>query len=806
VPDVAYDGNPSTGVPIYVTGFEWQQFGGTSMSAPQWAALCALANSLRSQPIGSAPGILYTLATANYAGYYHDITSGSDGAYAAGPGYDLVTGLGSPMANQLVIALAGGFNSQVAAPVFFPPAGSYASSQNVTLVSATPGASIRYTTDGSTPTDTSGALYSAPVPISANTTLTAIAFAGGLTDSPVANGAYTFLPQVATPTFSPVAGSYTSVQSVSIATTTPGASLRYTTDGSTPTEAIGLPYTGPVSIASATTINAVAYETGYIDSVVASGAYLFPPAAAPAFNPMAGTYLTTQSVAISSATGGASIRYTTDGSTPTETSGTLYSVPVSIGVNTTLKALAYEMAFADSPVASGGYVIGTGNGTLTGSSGGGFFAEALPSAQAGSFTVAFDAAPSVSPENAVVGLSKGGATAYGNLSCIARFNPFGDIDAYNGTAYGPSTVPYSAGVSYHFRFVVNVPAHTYSVYVTPAGGSELTVGLNYVFRSTASVSSLDTWNLEVDATPTGCALQAGNLSLVSSGGGLVAAPTFSPSPGTYATAQMVTISSTTGGASIRYTTDGSTPTESHGTLYSGAPISVANSTALNTVAYEAGYTDSPVIGGVYIIGNSPPPQVVAPLFSPAAGTYASAQMVTITPTTFGSITRYTTDGTIPTETSGTIYFGAPVNIGRTTTLNAISYETGYSDSPVSKGIYTILSQAIPPSFTPAGGTYNSAQTVTISSLTNGSTIAYTLDGSTPAESNGNVTNGTSLPNNGSVFIDASAKLRAMAFVSGYADSMVVTAFYTIDTPIPTAPRIRGSNGNRTPTNRTRRPE
>jgi hypothetical protein len=60
--------------------------------------------------------------------------------------------------------------------------------------------------------------------------------------------------------------------------------------------------------------------------------------------------------------------------------------------------------------------------------------------------------------------------------------------------------------------VVNVTAHTYSVYVTPAGGSELTVGLNYAFRSTAVVSSLDTWNLDVNSTPSGCSLTANNLN------------------------------------------------------------------------------------------------------------------------------------------------------------------------------------------------------------------------------------------------------------------------------------------------------
>jgi hypothetical protein len=154
-------------------------------------------------------------------------------------------------------------------------------------------------------------------------------------------------------------------------------------------------------------------------------------------------------------------------------------------------------------------------GTLTGSSGNGWHALAISPAATGTFTASYDATPSVSPENAVVGLSNGAATGFGNLGCIGRFNPSGIIDAYNGTAYGASTIHYSAGVSYHFRFLVNVTAHTYSVYVTPAGGSELTVGLNFAFRNTANtMTSLNDWNLDVDPSIGGASLTAINLSVV----------------------------------------------------------------------------------------------------------------------------------------------------------------------------------------------------------------------------------------------------------------------------------------------------
>ncbi|MFJ9781464.1 chitobiase/beta-hexosaminidase C-terminal domain-containing protein [Amycolatopsis sp. NPDC101161] len=87
------------------------------------------------------------------------------------------------------------------------------------------------------------------------------------------------------------------------------------------------------------------------------------------------------------------------------------------------------------------------------------------------------------------------------------------------------------------------------------------------------------------------------------GGGTttVAAPTFSPPGGTYSSAQTVTISSATSGATIRYTVDGSTPTASS-TLYSG-PISVPNSRTVNAIALKSGSTDSAVSSATYTIGT-----------------------------------------------------------------------------------------------------------------------------------------------------------------------------------------------------------
>jgi autotransporter-associated beta strand protein len=105
-PDVAFDADPSTGVPVCVQG-NWGAFGGTSLACPCWAGLIAIADQARAG-LGEAPldgpsqalPALYQLPSNDF----NDITSGNNG-HPAGPGYDMVTGLGTPVANLLVPAL-----------------------------------------------------------------------------------------------------------------------------------------------------------------------------------------------------------------------------------------------------------------------------------------------------------------------------------------------------------------------------------------------------------------------------------------------------------------------------------------------------------------------------------------------------------------------------------------------------------------------------------------------------------------------------------------------------------------------------
>jgi hypothetical protein len=113
--------------------------------------------------------------------------------------------------------------------------------------------------------------------------------------------------------------------------------------------------------------------------------------------------------------------------------------------------------------------------------------------QTAPFQLSFDAVPSQQNENAVVGLSNGQASAWTGLAAIVRFNLNNQIDVRNGSGYqADTTINYTANTSYHFRMVLNPAGHTYSVYVTPAGGTEVEIANNYSFRTEqANTSTLN---------------------------------------------------------------------------------------------------------------------------------------------------------------------------------------------------------------------------------------------------------------------------------------------------------------------------
>lgn len=173
----------------------------------------------------------------------------------------------------------------------------------------------------------------------------------------------------------------------------------------------------------------------------------------------------------------------------------------------------------------------------------------------------------------------------------------------------------------------------------------------------------------------GCGITRGSVGANAAGVPVVpsltsTAPTFSPTPGTYSSAQTIALSDATAGAAIYYTSDGTTPTTSS-SRYNG-PITVSSSTTIYAIAVASGYANSAVANGTYTIGAS--------VSSPSS---ASTQTVTISDATSGAVIYYTTDGSTPT-TSSNRYTG-PITVSSTETVKAIAIASGYAASQV--GIY-----------------------------------------------------------------------------------------------------------------------
>ena len=248
-----------------------------------------------------------------------------------------------------------------------------------------------------------------------------------------------------------------------------------------------------------------------------------------------------------------------------------------------------------------------------------------------------------------------------------------------------------------------------------------------------------------------------------------ATPTFSPTAGTYTTAQTVTLSSSTSGATIYYTTDGSTPTTGSSSTTSGGTVMVAQSETLKAMAVASGYNNSALASASYTI------QVPAatPTFSPAAGTYASSQTVTLSSATTGATIFYTTDGATPTTISSSVTSGGTITVAASETLKAIATATGFNNSAVASASYTIQVPAATPTFSLNGGTYMTSQSVTVSSTTSGATIYYTTDGSTPTTSSFSVASG------GTISVTQSETLKLMAVATGYNNSSVSSESFTI---------------------------
>jgi hypothetical protein len=566
---------------------------------------------------------------------------------------------------------------------------------------------------------------------------------------------------------------------VSIKCLTPGITIRYTKDGSDPTPTHGTIGTTVKITAACTTLRAIAYRTGYINSDITSATYYIGTVATPVFSlPPTKTYSVTNSVTISCAAAD-SIHYTTDGTTPTEAS-TVYTGPIILDHPMTIKAIAVKTHMMSSAVASATYKV------------------CFP------IQPIFDATGTDLSEKTVT------------ITCT-------DIDAIirytiNGTEPTTTSPIIRSGQAIQIARTLNLKAKAFKAFWAPSATTTALYTVNTsgivaapVFSPLSGIYGVGnnitiscstpsaTIRYTIDGTtPTGASTLYTNpilftqpivikakafhdtmkSSAVVTGtyNAILPRPEFSSSIGTGE--QPITITCAVEGSTIRYTTNGTEPVATSQSIPSGGMVLVNKSMTLKAKAFKTGWLPSPTQTTKYTIT-----QVATPTFSLVEGVYPKTQKLIISCATTGAVIHYTTDGSIPTAASSKSP-STGIIISTTTTLKVIAIKSGMTDSNIRSATYTITGTVATPTFYCISkniqiaastniSTYASQLWVNVSCTTEGAEIHYTTNGKEPTISDPIVASGSALA------IDATTTLKAKAFKDTWLPSTTQTQVFSI---------------------------
>jgi len=557
-------------------------------------------------------------------------------------------------------------------------------------------------------------------------------------DAPAITASFDWFQNIsaaATPVFTPAGGaSFSSTQSVTIADATPGATIYYTTDGSTPTTASPV-YSGAIVLSATTTVNAIATASGFSQSAVGSATYTYEPTgmtAAPGFTPPDGTSFSSPlSVNIGDSTSGSTIYYTTDGSTPT-TSSPAYSATITLNTSTTIKAIAAASGYTPSAISSASYT----------------YAPVAGAPVADEFNES-----TLNTNVWTVRVPAGGAAALSNGELVLTV-PGGS----NHQAYSPLDAVRAVQPVSNANFDVAVKIDSQLVASANQGFQGLLVGgdgSDYIYY----YAYTDGANIDLLCASIDSGVQNIRFDIVPFAG--YGVPTYLRMQhlGTTYTAYWSV-------DDVNWVMAGSFSDSLHVTTL-GPMAGNDNSNSANAPPTSASFD------WFRNVAAGSQSQAATPVYTPVSGTtFSSTLSVTISANTPSSTIYYTTDGSTPTTTSP-LYSGA-ITLSASATIHAIAVANGYTQSAIGAASYTLLSAESPaatPAFTPASGTsFSSTLSVTIADSTPSATIYYTTDGSAPT---------TSSPvYSGAITLSASATVRAFATASGYTQSAVGSASYT----------------------------
>ena len=548
--------------------------------------------------VGTGTRNLFLLHENNLLKTNDDITTRYIGVYNAADwrGY---TSVGSNIASTRIAFYKYNANvNAVATPIFLPVAGTYNGTQNITISCPTEDATIRYTLDGTDPTDASTE-YTAAIEISANTTIKAKAWKDGLTASEIATAEYviTNYTPLDAPTFSPVAGTYTGVQQITILAAE-GATIRYTLDGTDPTET-STEYTGAITISSDMTVKARAWKEGFLPSEVASANYVIEIPTV-TFNKLAShTQITTSDVYM--------IVDVTSGRALTSANGTS-SAPTAVAVtienDAITAAVPYELQwkFAEE---EGGYSI-------------------YPATNDEIWLYTTDGNNSVrvgTNENKVweIDVTDATETTYHGMKNVAFNRYLGVYNTQNWRTYTSvnnnikntqieffilGDAPEPAPSAPAFSPVAGTYTNSVDVSLTcETNGATIYYTLDGTDPTDASTAYADAIHITETTTVKAIAIKNALSSEIVSATytitnmEVVATPVITPEAGNYNEPQQITITCATDDALIYYTTDGNDPT-AESTLYEG-PFTLSESATVKAVAVKEGYTNSDIATAAY---------------------------------------------------------------------------------------------------------------------------------------------------------------------------------------------------------------
>ena len=657
-------------------------------------------------------------------------------------------------------------------PAASPRAGRVGAGTRVALSTATEGAEIYYTTDGTAP-DADKAKYQGPIIIDAALSIQAVAVKEGMEDSPVLEAAYTIDPNVvAAPTADPPAGEAAFGTELRLSTATEGAEIYYTIDGNEPDET-KTKYAGTILIDQPLTVKAIALKEGMKGSAVMEAAYSIGEAAAraatPAAYPPAGGVDPGAAVALSTATEGAEIYYTADGSEPDRTK-TRYTEPLSIAGAVTIKAIAVKAEWADSAVLTAAYAIKAALPSASPAAGEVLDGTLISLSTATEGAEIYYTLDGTAPDRAATKYAAGiPVNAALTIRAVAVKEGLADSDiltaAYTVKVAPPMASPGAGEVAAGALISLATSSADAEIYYTLDGSEPDRTGARYEAPlSLTAAATIKAIAVKEGLADSDTLAAAYTLSRP----GAAARPSASPAPGAVDSGAAVSLSTSTEGAEIYYTLDGTEPDRT-GTKYA-APIVITAGTTIKAIAVKEGLADSDTMTAAYSIKD----KASAPTASPPPGAVDSGGTISLSTATEGAEIYYTLDGTAPDNTKAK--YGAPISIIANTTIMAIAVKGGITDSDIATMSYTV--KAAPPAASLPGGAVEYGAAVSLSTVTAGAEIYYTADGSAPDRTKTKYT--------APISITAATTIKAIAVKDGLTDSGILTAAYTVTAAAPEA--------------------